>query len=94
MCKYGKPVTERDIDTVVTSPLEQMNSVVSVGKLILTECTLSGLEYILSHTSVLKLPLSIGSHNNSIFSLSIPSKYWYITPDTATRTKIEIIYNY
>ena len=94
MCKYGIPVTERNIDTDVTPPLEQMNSVDSVGKLFPTECMLSGLEYILPHTSVLKLPLSIGSHNNSIFSLSTPSKYLYIAPDTATKTYIEIIYNY
>ena len=94
MRKYGIPVTERNIDTVVTPPLEQINSVVSIGKLFPTECMLSGLEYILSHTSVLKLPLSIGSHNNSIFFLSTPSKYSYVTPGTATGTKIEIVYNY
>ena len=70
---YSIPVTERNIDTDVVPPLEQVNSVVSVNKL-LTECMLSGLEYVLSHTSVLRLPLSIGSHNNSIFSLSTPSK--------------------
>ena len=38
ICVYpGIPVTERNIDTVVTPPLEQMNSVVSVGKLLLAE---------------------------------------------------------
>ena len=76
------------------APLEHVNSLDSVGKSVHTECMFSGLEYVLFHISVLRIPLSIGSHNNSTFLLSTPSKYMYVDPGTATKAEIEIIYNY
>ena len=72
----------------------QIISVLNKGKLFLAEKMLNGLENGFPFTCHDKLfrsyILSIGSHNSTTSSLSIPTIYWYRILSEATSDKIQL----